>query len=64
MTDKSLLPLNGCAELRSAAETLILSRKGWERWGSDAFLYDRHEGVGTGIVYSTADALLKIAGRK
>jgi hypothetical protein len=51
------------AELEPAAETLILSRAGWERWGAGHFLYDRHKGVGTGTVYSTADALTKITGR-
>lgn len=50
----------GAVELRDAAEALILSRKGWERWGEGNFLYDRHKGVGTGTVYSTADALRKL----
>lgn len=53
-----------CGELRAAAETLILSRSGWERWGKDAFLYDRYKGVGTGTVYTTSEALLKLARRR
>jgi hypothetical protein len=45
-----------------AAEALILSRKGWERWGVGHFLYDRQGGTGTGTVFTTVEALDKIRG--
>lgn len=53
-------PRGNCDDLRQAAEALILSRKGWEPWGDGHFLYDRLRGVGTGSVYTTADALRQI----
>jgi hypothetical protein len=52
----------GAVEIVEAAEALILSRKVWERWGDGSFLYDRLKGHGEGTVYTTADALRKIAG--
>jgi hypothetical protein len=48
-------------EVERAAESFVLAKRGWERWGGGHFLYDRLDGFGNGSVYSLVDALERFA---